>query len=104
MKFRILFICLMLLVTLQSSGQSTYKTGISFGNVPMVIKVSDGTWIVRGDSLTAIKMLWEEIQRHDSVHNIQMNKMFGFISDLKKDRHRMIDGVKNIQKILTVKP
>lgn len=110
MKFRTLMISLLVLVTLQINGQDSMKLvsvssvyGISYKGIP-ITKWSDGRFDIECDSLTAIKLLWKEIERRDSVHNYQMNKMFGFISDLQKDRRRMIEGLNKIQKILTVKP
>lgn len=109
MKFRTLMISLLVLVTLQINGQDSMKLvsvssmyGDSYVGIP-ITKWSNGRFDVRCDSITAIKLLWREMERRDSIHSAAMGKMFGFISDLQKDKRRMIEGLNKIKKILTVK-
>ncbi len=70
----------------------------SYENVPEVIKRSDGRWIVVGDSMSAIKMLWREIERRDSVNNAEKVVLFKAIADLQKAHKEYVKGVQSILK------
>lgn len=85
---KLLLILVLLFITFNSNSQtipagsslsfSTSSTGWStfYINVPMVSKHSDGTIEVRGDSMTAIKLLLKEIERRDSTSEADYYKLF----------------------------
>lgn len=100
---KLLTLILLFFFSIKSYSQnitSNLVFGSSYTNVPMVIKRSDGGWEVRGDSLSAIKLLWKEIERRDSSNSVQVKYMMNIIDDLIKERRRMLDGLNKIQKQL----
>lgn len=82
----------------------TVSSKMTFGSLytyaPQVIKISDGTWEVRGDSMTAIKMLWKEIERRDSIHEADKRELFRIISAQKNQIKACQEYRKGIDKII----
>ena len=75
-----------------STGWSTF-----YINAPMVIVDSHGEFKITGDSLTAIKLLWKELERRDKDHDeryFELWREYEKVMDfIRKDEiyHKRID-------------
>lgn len=57
------------LFTLMGTGTVSYSE--SFVNAPNVSRSDKGVFTITGDSLTAIRLLWNEIKRRDSAAEVR---------------------------------
>lgn len=90
-----LTLLLLFLVSFKSYGQDSAKMvfGIYNTHAPMVSKMSDGTWEVSGDSMTAIIMLWREIERRDSVSNVRAMRQEREYNKLANKYNKLVDVI-----------